>query len=461
MSLPLILGSARPFLWGFIASVFLAGFALLILTSGEISGKEGMRKQQAGRRNGKFAWLPERFNPHWLFVAIIAYPFFQVVPLPLPLIRVLSPHRAQWLQKAMEATGRSRWWASLSYVPTDTVARGLWILTLLLFALLLDRCLKDGTIGLGGLLGVLSVIAGCEALYGLLQVLVPSTGLGFQVGCATGTFANYDHYAAFLGMIWPLQLVWLWRMGAKDGENKASSFEEREWRRNTREKQVFFLFLTGIVLLGLIFSESRGGIIALAVGMTVLAYLGGKGSKSVLLILIACWAIILIYGSIIGFGNIIERFMETARDAPGRFKIWQFTLKMIRDHWLTGTGVGTYHAVIFVYQFFDTDRLQIFAAHNDYLQTLSDWGLPFGLTLIALVWGYWWSTAIGIWRQKAGEKNFPGADERLIRIGALAGSASLLAHCWVEFNMRIPANQLYFVILLVLMSYRRGEAAHR
>ncbi len=444
LALPLVLGSARAFLWSFIASVFLAGFALLVLTS-----REGL---------SRLFLLPASLSPQprfpaasYLVLAIIAYPFLQIIPLPLPLISVLSPQRALWLHRSMEATGVSHWWASLSYVPVDTFMTGLWILTLALFALVLHRSMREGIIRPGKLLVALFVVAGLEAFYGILQVLVPSMRFGFGDN-AHGTFANHDHYAAFLGMIWPLQLVWLLRPADKQKKNPGS-YEEKESRRKTREKRIFFIFLTGLVLLGLIFSGSRGGIISLAIGTTVLAYLGGKSSRSVVPFLIGCWIVILAYGSIIGFEGIIKRFAEMEQDAPGRFKLWQFTWRAICDHWLTGTGAGTYSPVVFLYQVFDTDLVQVGHAHSDYLEIASEWGLPFSLAIFSLVWGYWLLTARRVAKKDPGVERAMETEEKLIRVGALAGSAAFLSHIWVEFNWQIPANQLYFVILLVLMRY--------
>jgi O-antigen ligase len=468
--LPLILGSARAFLWSFIASVFMAGFALLVLTSRD--------------EPGKFFLLPA---PRFLLLPILAYPFLQIIPLPLPLLSVLSPQRAEWVKRSIEATGVSRWWASLSYVPLDTFMNALWILTLALFALVLHRSMREGIIEPGRLLVVLFVVAGVEALYGIIQVLVPSTGLGFSDG-ASGTFANRDHYAAFLGMIWPLQLVWLLGPAGKHANNGPGgagrpsgsrvsghessgigSCDEEDIWRNAPEKRIFFIFLTGIVLLGLIFSRSRGGIISLAIGTTVLVFLGGKRRRSIIPALIGCWAIILAYGSIIGFEGIIKRFAEIGNDAPSRLKIWQFTWRLICDHWLTGTGAGTYSPVVFLYQVFDTDLVQVGHAHNDYLEIASEWGLPFCLLIFFLTWGYWLLTARrevkqnyagtgedrGRSTERVGKQGTMQTGEKLIRVGALAGSAAFLSHVWVEFNWQIPANQLYFVILLVLMNFHQ------
>ena len=168
VTLPLILGSVTDFLWFYIASVFITGFALLLLAS------EG--GDTATGPSPVLQVIPSR-RILFLLSPLVIYPLLQVVPLPLPLISVLSPHRAEWLQRSMDATGWSRWWASLSYSPMDTLASGLLVLTLLLFALLLNRCLRDGTIRPGGLFAVIFLIAGFEALYGILQVLVSLRGL--------------------------------------------------------------------------------------------------------------------------------------------------------------------------------------------------------------------------------------------------------------------------------------------
>jgi O-antigen ligase len=174
------------------------------------------------------------------------------------------------------------------------------------------------------------------------------------------------------------------------------------------------------------------------------------------------------YGFIIGFQGILSRFFAIGDDAGGRLEIWRATWKMMWDHWLTGTGVGTYKPVIFLYDFYRTDLVQIGQGHNDYLQIPAEWGLVFGLFIIILAWGYWLTSAFALARIKPEgdrEKDI-SADERLIRAGALAGSAAFLAHIWVEFNWEIAANQLYFVMLLVLMRYRvrpgrwTGEPVH-
>ena len=439
--LPIFLGGARPWLWGGVAGIFGIVFALFLWSSREFISLDDVKK------------------PVLVLLPILLYPFFQAIPLPLAVISILSPHRALWLQRARDATGGSYWGASLSYIPVDTLFSGLWLITLALFALILHGLIKKGALKSERFFLVVFMIASLEALYGLCQVLVPSIGVfGIYpaVGNASGTFVNRNHYAAFLGMIWPLQLAWLMTLSHKENTTGPAAFDEKYLKQITREKQIFFLFLNGLVLLGLVFSGSRGGILSALIGTTVLVFFAGRRGRTIRRFVAGCWVIMIAYGFIIGFEGILNRFFTIGEDAGGRLEIWRATWRMMRDHWLTGAGVGTYKPVIFLYDFYRTDLVQIGQGHNDYLQIPAEWGLVFGLLIIILAWGYWLTSAFALARMnREGDREKDSfAQERLIRAGALAGSAAFLAHIWVEFNWEIAANQLYFVMLLVLMRYR-------
>ncbi len=441
VALPIFLGGARPWLWGGVAGIFGIVFALFLWTSREFIFLDGVKK------------------PLLVLLPVLLYPFFQAMPLPMAVVSILSPQRALWLQRAREATGGSYWGASLSYVPVDTLFSGLWLVTLALFALTLHGLMKKGALKSERFFLIVFMIASLEAFYGLCQVLVPSIGvLGLYgaAGNASGTFVNRNHYAAFLGMIWPLQLAWLMALSHKQNTTGPTAPDQKYLQRITREKQIFFLFLTGLVLVGLVFSGSRGGILSALVGTTVLVISAGRRGRTMRRFVAGCWVIMIVYGFIIGFDEILRRLLAIGDAAGGRLEIWRATWKMMWDHWLTGTGVGTYKPVIFLYDFYGSDLVQIGQGHNDYLQISAEWGLLFGIFIIILAWGYWLTSAFALLRMKpVGDREKDSfAQERLIRAGALAGSAAFLAHIWVEFNWEIAANQLYFVMLLVLMRYR-------
>ncbi len=62
-------------------------------------------------------------------------------------------------------------------------------------------------------------LAVLEAIYGLIQALIPSLGVLWvdyiknYLGDARGTFINRNHFAGFIEMVWPLALGYTLAMG--------------------------------------------------------------------------------------------------------------------------------------------------------------------------------------------------------------------------------------------------------
>ena len=315
------------------------------------------------------------------------------MPLPESWLAFLSPQRFIWLQKANDISGLSGW-TSISYTPLETFYKGIWLVFLALFAVVFRQTLA-GTRDSEWLFKVLFVLCGFEAFFGLLQVLIPSLGVPGAgevahryAGYARGTFNNRNHFASFLNMTWPLLLAYILglrirdyglsnraqrsklkaeskgledyrfarirglrtKQVRRDAEGEKLSYPEREWVAQVRQKQIFFGFVLGLILLALFFSASRGGILSALVAMTVFMLLEGKNRKPLLFLIFICWSIVLVYGSIIGFDQIIARFDMLGTDAPGRFQIWETGWRIVKDHVWTGTGLGSFGDLFRVYQ---------------------------------------------------------------------------------------------------------------
>jgi O-antigen ligase len=412
---------------------------------------------------------------------VLAYPFLQVLPLPLSWIAAVSPERAEWIARAETITFLRNSWAGVSYISLDTLVGGIWWLFLAGFGLLLAGFVGEER-NEEWLLRLLMVVAALEAVYGLLQVLIPSMGvLGEDsgAGVARGTFMNRDHFAAFLGMIWPVLLAHVLASRVKGARGESGPYAYEERRRQLGQKQVFLGFVTGLVLLSLIFSQSRGGILGALIASTVFVTFSRARQRGMVIFVVGCWLVAVAYGGLIGFDEILLRFERLGDDAGGRLQIWGYTLRLIADHPLTGTGLGTYGSTSFLYQFEDTDLNQIGDAHNDYLQLAADLGVPMALLMAFAAWGLWWWAA---WRLRASGRTVAGepanrSEEgrslngsngsegrgleraRLMAAGTLSGSAALLCHSWVEFNWQIPASQVMFVVLLVLLHQSAARLA--
>lgn len=388
-----------------------------------------------------------------LLGCFLMYPFFQAVPLPLSWVEALSPERFNWLKTAAEMTGLKINWSSLSYTPLDTLFSGAWWIFLLLFALILYKALKKEKRTLGWFFSLLFAIATLEAFYGLFQALIPSLGvLWTQIevgkGCARGTFINRNHYAAFLGMLWPLLLARLLAMGPESEANPSGHVtHDKEQLGLIRQRQMFMGFMIGLIVLALFFSRSRGGIVSSLIALTVFVILGKKRRAELLVFIAGCWFVMFVYGGMIGFDAILERFNQLGEEKIARFLTWRETWALSQDHLTTGSGLGSYSTVFRLYQTHLPDFKWVGHAHNDYLQLMAELGLPVATGMCLFGWGYWWRMALRLWRRS----NQTSRGDHYLAAGALAGASSFLVHCLAEFNWQIPANQLLFVSLLVLI----------
>src|SRR5205085_9120572 len=93
--------------------------------------------------------------------------------------------------------------------------------------------------------------------------------------------------------------------------------------------------------------------------------------------------------------------------------------------------------------------------HNDYLNTLADWGAV-GTGLVAAAWLLWALGVCQTWssvRLSSGDLGGKsGSNKFAFVFGASVGLFAILVHSVVDFNMHIPANAILAVTLMALVS---------
>jgi O-antigen ligase len=430
LTLTFFFGGARPWIWQGAVGLFFLLLGARYFLHGSTFSAQGVRR---------------------LFALLLLVPLLQILPLPVALLELLSPVRAQWAKGLLEF-GRLAG-TTLSYDPLTTWMHLGWWLFLLVFATLLGQalCCKTTKYPLWLLHG-LFVLAGFEALYGILQALIPSLGVLWDINAATGlaykgyargTFINRNHFAAFLGLLWPMLLAYI--LVLKSPRKLEQILDKREQAQVLIQKKAIAVLCLALVILGLVFSQSRGGILSALLAFTLLYFFAGLRQKRVALVLAGCWIIMLGYGAIIGFDGIANRFSQIEQGAAGRVEIWKDGWTAVLDHPLTGTGLGTYPAVGRAYQNAVGPQQRSQHAHNDYLETVVEMGLPLGGIFILGIWGLWVRQAFVLWRGR----NSMNPDRLLLAAGSLAALGGYMFHAWVEFNNAIPANQLTAVLVAV------------
>ncbi|HXT42189.1 MAG TPA: O-antigen ligase family protein [Candidatus Angelobacter sp.] len=145
--------------------------------------------------------------------------------------------------------------------------------------------------------------------------------------------------------------------------------------------------------------------------------------------------------------------VESPDSARGRIWLWQPTMKMWQDHpWC---GVGPAH---FDYRFPEYRPPEIQArpgfAHNDYLNTLADWGLV-GTSLIVAAFVLLYVGVFKTWKFVSRDQSVLGtkpSNRAAFVLGASVGLVAILIHSFTDFNMHVPANAILAVTLMALLS---------
>ncbi|MBL0253071.1 MAG: O-antigen ligase family protein [Polaromonas sp.] len=295
------------------------------------------------------------------------------------------------------------------------------------------------------LLVVLLVVTVIQVLIAILQFAFGIDSVFYfdakVGGSVIGSFANRNHLASLLAMSLPICIYIFYDQSLKKQLNTSAP----ENRQKKRIILAFVMFLGFAILSMLLATLSRGGLMSgfISLGISLFIYILALGSKASRKQRIAysTFAIVFITAAMLssGFEKIQPRLGERLlSDAEVRNTISSATLVAAAQFWPWGTGLGSFEAVFPRFQpaLNLGDRGYIEYAHNDYAQILMELGL-FGALLmlvfavLLIVQLFQIITIIRFKRRIP--KNL--AMQCFCGVGLLA----FLMHCWVEFNMHIPA----------------------
>jgi O-antigen ligase len=126
-----------------------------------------------------------------------------------------------------------------------------------------------------------------------------------------------------------------------------------------------------------------------------------------------------------------------------RVSAWKGSVQLVSKYPLQGTGLGT-----FPWSFTRMRppglNLRWREAHNDYLQVVTEMGLP---VLIPIVWGLYLVFKTGLQTFKQTNSRFRAG----LTLGALGGIVAILIHSLGDFNIQITSNGILFSVLIGLV----------
>lgn len=393
--------------------------------------------------------------PLLLVGALIA---FQVIPLPSGLVRLISPESHEIYLSTVGVVTPAHW-MTISIYPGATLAGFLRFSSYILFYVIAVQFLSNAAL-LKNNLSVIAIFGGLLAFFVIIEFFTKILGYPLphdkilwirdsaHGAGSIGPYVNRNHYAGFAEMIFPLVLSLFLiyrpittRVGLK--KRFADFFLQNRIH-------LHFLYGTAAVLIAtsLFITLSRGGIISLTLAIGLLAvFLIQKTRQKA-----TGWGIAIIFVLVLSLAGtdawdmVLERF-GNIRDESGQFNTgrpvyWNDSVEIFRDFPLLGAGMGTFEHVYPKYRTFPgTARLE--HAHNDYLEFLSTGGIIISsLMLCAMI--VILHKSLQSWKKRREWHAI------YLFAGCLAAIFSILLHSFVDFNMQIGANGLYFFFLLAM-----------
>ncbi len=267
-----------------------------------------------------------------------------------------------------------------------------------------------------------------------------------------GPFLNRNHFATWIVMAVPVCLGYLL---AHTSAHKHHELPRSSWRlpvlRLFDARSIWLTSSICLMLVALVTSMSRSGMVGLVTALAVGAFLQGRSGRSAA----ASWAIAAVGLALVGIAirvgptEILQRFGTAGTAAAYRAGIWQATLPVVQDFWLTGSGAGTLETVMLVYE--RTPSLfRINAAHNHYLQVAAEGGLLIGIPVLVALVLFVRESAAALARDDSGMY--------FLRAGALSGLAGVAVQSIWETGLTTPAGGVLAAIVAAMVVHR---SAHR
>ena len=405
---------------------------------------------------------------HLGFLMVVGWLWFQQIPLPVEWVEILSPNVAEhYLQtsRILPVADGCQLTAScpitLSIDPHSTFISAL-LSTAYYLLFCLTLLLVDSRKRLEKLLLAMVAMGTFQAIFGALSALSGSEWLLFRektayLGVATGTFVNRNSFAGFLEMTLAAGMGLL--IARLTNQHYAN------WR--DRLQALLQLMLSSKLLLrvalatmviGLVLSRSRMGNAAFFSSLMVTGLIYMICRRQITRGMVFLFGSLLVIDIAIvsqwfGLEKVIDRIGNTSLDHETRPEVSEITLDIIRDYWLTGTGGGSYYTALPGYHngtwrgFYDL-------AHNDYLQFPAEFGIPAFLLLAAMVLICLYH-ALQAMRVRHNKFAIGGG------FAAFMGILAILIHSTVDFNLQIPANAAYFVVLMAVAFLARFIGSER
>lgn len=323
------------------------------------------------------------------------------------------------------------------------------------FVVLLDACshsrirwLLFKAIAISGfviaLIGITQKAAGAEAM-----LWVEPDPLKYGNKLFFAAFRYHANAASFLNLCWPAALIVFLR--------------ERESGRRGVVSSLWATVLL-ITIIGVFVNTSKAGPVLAGFGL-ILALMRFwrsifEGSKAVIvstsILLLGVLSIFILPA----LPSLEQRWSQSNRESSldGRLEAYEGCLRMIDDKGIftTGTGPGTFRLVFPFYENEDSNnRFFWYHAHQDFLQTIIEWGI-FG----ALGWFLFFGGGV-IRGFNSVRLSFKNDQIEFSTSCAMIAMIVVMAHAMFDFPFQIPAIQILIAFYMAVLWASRTKKVQK
>ena len=293
--------------------------------------------------------------------------------------------------------------------------------------------------------GAMLAVAAFAAMYGIYQALTKSSLVWNFVrwegylGRGSGTYICPNHLAGWLELTLPLGLAYLLA------------------GRLNHLARILVGYAVLVMLAGLVATASRGAWVATALALlgffAVLLSQRGQRVPALLLLLLLAGAATWLVLEARTTSERVRQVLGLEQLEDARLHIWPAAVKIWQANYWWGAGPAHFDHLFRIYR---DPHVQARAdrVHNDYLNTLADWGVV-GAVLVAVAFVLLFWGVVRTWPhvQREGDDFRSRQSNRMAFVlGGTVGVVALLLHGATDFNFHIPANALAAVTLMALLA---------
>lgn len=239
-----------------------------------------------------------------------------------------------------------------------------------------------------------------------------------------------------------------WGAAPSDWSAPAPAFTAARW---------WLVYACAILALGVVASQARGGVLALAAALVFLVLALRPGIKVLVASLGAVALAVALFLAVVGAEDPLDR-IRTLGDANEkgyafRFAIWRDALHAFAQRPILGVGLGAFQSGL-APDFRLDYGLYFNHVENQYLTTLAEGGIVAAALAAAAILG-----ALALALRAAVLAREPR--RRALVLGALFGVVALMVHNLGDYGAQIPANGYIAVLILgILGNFSLDQASN-